>query len=100
MSYSNRSSTEALCKTTIYILLFIVPLSFRCLEKAATIRTFLWHSVAYQLLILQDLTKALADLAAGLYNTSPSVPPLFPLLEAESRSSKQHVKIHNLMYLA
>lgn len=66
MSYSNCSSTEALGKDTIYIILFTAPLSFRCFEKAATTSVFLWHSFTYQLLLLQDLTKALLDLAAGL----------------------------------
>ena len=66
MSYSNCSSTKALCKDTIYILLFTAPLSFGCFEKAATIIAFLWYSFAYQLLLLQDLTKALVDLAVGL----------------------------------
>lgn len=78
---SNCGSTKALCKDTIYILLFIAQLSFPDgFEKATTIRAFLWHSFAYQLLLLQDLTKALADLPAGTLMFSSLVPTFFPFL--------------------
>lgn len=44
MSCGNCSSTETLCKDTIYVLLFIAPLPFGFLKKAATAKAFLCQS--------------------------------------------------------
>lgn len=85
ITYSNCSSTKALCKNTIYILLFIAQLSFPDgFEKTATIRAFLRHSFAYQLFTLQDLTKTLPDPPPGTLNVFTINSCLLPsLLETE-----------------